>query len=308
MDVKIMLNRLKKFNQVAYVEYLLENSYLINDSKNYFTNLRLMTIYLRQVKNLKPKQREEFIYNFVSKYDNSYNKVLDYKRIDRALKAGSKGELKVFDCPKIYKSEFNYINSLPIDISRRRVLFSAYCFYKLRNAEYPNLSNNIYIPNSVVSISKLKTTSKVKDNIRYYLNELKDQYLDWCPARDSSIVLKFVQNMPMVDIQEENCIITNFDNLYLYYDYFLGDKSIAFCQECGDIYRDRNYKNVGARQKFCKNCTQKTGNYVNYKKIVCENCKKEVFISTKTRRKFDLCDECYEEYRKKDRHSTSSKK
>ena len=57
MDVKIMLNRLKKFNQVAYVEYLLENSYLINDSKNYFTNLRLMTIYLRQVKNLKPGEK-----------------------------------------------------------------------------------------------------------------------------------------------------------------------------------------------------------------------------------------------------------
>ena len=308
MNTKIMLDRLKKFNQIAYVEYLLDNSYLINDSKNYFSNLKLLTIYLRQIKNLKPKQREEFVYNFVSNYDNSYNKVLDYKRIDKALKAGTKGELKVFSFPKIYKNEFDYIDNLPIDISRKRVLFSAYCFYKLRNAEYPNLTNNIYVPHNIVSISKLKTTSKVKDNIRYYLNELKDQYLDWCPARNSSIVLKFVQNMPPEDIDTDFCEIINFDNLYLYYDYFLGDKSIAFCEDCGDIYRDKSYKTVGGRQKFCKNCTQKDENSVNYKKIICKNCKKESFISTKSRRKVDLCDECYEDYRKQDRHSTTSKK
>ena len=305
MNIKIMLNRLKKFNQVAYVEYLLENGYLINDPKNYFSNIRLLTIYLRQIKYMKPKQREDFVYSFVQNYDTSFNKVLDYKRIDRAIKAGAKGELKVFSFPRIYKSEFDFINSLPVDISRRRVLFSTYCFYKLRNMEYPNLSGNIYVPHSIVSISKLKTTSKVKDNIRYYLNELKDQYLDWCPARDSSVVLKFVRNMPCADENEEYCEITNFDNLYLYYDYFLGDKSIAFCEDCGDIYRDKNYKSVGARQKFCKNCTKKDETANAYKKIVCKNCGREVFLSTKSRRKVDLCDECYEEYRKQDRHSTS---
>lgn len=305
MNIKIMLDRLKKFNQIAYVEYLLDNGYLINDSKNYFNNIRLLTIYLRQVKNMKPRQREEFVYNFVEKFDNSYNKVLDYKRIDRAIKMGAKGVLKVFDSPIIYQSEFDYINSLPIDISRRRVLFSAYCFYKLRNAEYPNLTGNIYVPHNIVSITKLKTTSKVKDNIRYYLNELKDQYLDWCPAKDSSIVLKFLENMPSPKKEESSCVLTNFDNLYLYYDYFLGDKSIAFCAECGDIYRDKNYKNAGVRQKFCKNCTQKDEAIINYKKIICENCGKETFLSLKSRRKIDLCDECYEEYRKKDRHSTS---
>ena len=54
MNIKIMLDRLKKFNQIAYVEYLLDNGYLINDSKNYFSNIRLLAIYLRQVKNMKP--------------------------------------------------------------------------------------------------------------------------------------------------------------------------------------------------------------------------------------------------------------
>ena len=116
MNIKIMLDRLKKSNQIAYVEYLLDNGYLINDSKNYFSNIRLLTIYLRQVKNMKPKQREEFVYEFIEKFDNSYNKVLDYKRIDKAIKMGAKGTLKVFDSPKIYQSEFDYINNLPIDI------------------------------------------------------------------------------------------------------------------------------------------------------------------------------------------------
>ena len=305
MNIKIMLDRLKKFNQIAYVEYLLENAYLINDPKIYFNNIRLLTIYLRQEKNLKPKQREEYVYNFVQTYDKSYNKVLDYKRIDKAIKAGAKGELKVFNFPRIYKNEFDYINNLPIDISRRRVLFSAYCFYKLRNAEYPNLMGNIYVPNNIVSISKLKTTSKIKDNIKYYLNELKEQYLDWCPARDSSIVLKFVENMPLPNLEDDSCELTNFNELYLYYDYFLEDKSVAFCEECGDIYRDKNFKKVGARQRFCNNCTSKEDNLENYKKIVCENCGKEAFISTKSRRKVDLCAECYEDFRRRDRHSTT---
>ena len=305
MNIKIMLDRMKKFNQVAYVEYLLENAYLINDPKNYFSNIRLITIYLRQIKHMKPKQREEFVYKFLEDYDKSYNKVLDYKRIDRALKAGSKGELKIFDYQTISKTEFDYINNIPIDISRKKVLFSAYCFYKLRNSEYPNLANNIYIPKNIVSMTKLKSTSKVKDNICYYLNELKEQYLDWCPARDSSIILKFVENMPIPSQEETICKITNFDNLYLYYDYFLGDKSISFCADCGDIYRDKSYKNVGARQKFCKNCVKKEENTQNYKKIICEKCGKTVFLSPKTRRKIDLCDECYEDFRKQDRHSTS---
>ena len=305
MNEKIKLDRMRKFNQIAYVEYLLENAYLINDPKTYFNNIRLLTIYLRQQKNLKPKQREEYVYNFVQTYDKSYNKVLDYKRIDKAIKAGAKGELKVFNFPRIYKNEFDYINNLPIDISRRRVLFSAYCFYKLRNAEYPNLTGNIYVPNNIVSISKLKTTSKIKDNIKYYLNELKEQYLDWCPARDSSIVLKFVENMPLPNLEDDSCELTNFNELYLYYDYFLEDKSVAFCEECGDIYRDKNFKKVGARQRFCNNCTSKEDNSENYKKIVCEKCGKEAFISTKSRRKVDLCDECYEDFRRRDRHSTT---
>ena len=304
MNNKIMLDRLKKFNQVAYVEYLLDNAYLINDAKNYYSNLRLLTIYLREVKDYKPKQREEFVYKFVENYDVTYNKVLDYKRIDRALKAGNKGSLKVFDFPIIYRSEFEYIDNLPLDISRRRVLFSAYCFYKLRNQEYPNLDNNIYIPHNIVSLAKLKSTSKVKDNIRYYFNELKEEYLDWCPARDSSIVLKFLINMPNICCGD-CCQITNFDSLYLYYDYFSGDKSISFCEDCGDIYRDKNYKSIGAKQKFCKNCTTKEDNVVNYKKIICQCCHKEAFIDKKSKRKLELCDKCYIEYRKKDRHSTS---
>ena len=305
MNNKIKIDRLRKHNQLAYVEFLLENGYLINDAKNYFNNLRLLTIYLRTVKMLKPKQREKFVYEFVQAYDKSYNKVTDYKKIDRALKLGAKGELKVFDYPIIYKNEFDYINSLSIDINRKRVLFSAYCFYKLRNQEYPNLVNNIYVPHSICSLAKLKSTSKVKDNIKYYLNELKDCYLDWCPARDSSIVLRFVENMPEPDLGSQSCVITNFDELYLYYDYFLGDKSIAFCEDCGDIYRDKSYKSVGGRQKFCKNCTKKGEDIPNYRKIVCEYCGRVSFIDKKSKRKQDLCDECYEIYRKNDRHSTS---
>lgn len=302
-----ILENYKKYNQIAYVEYLLDNGYLLADQRGFYNNVKMLAAYLRTQKGMKPKAIENFVYDFVGKNDPYYNKAIDYARIDRALRDSKKTVLKAVESVKIFRTEFNYINDLPLDISRKKVLFSAYCFYKLRDGMYPNLKESPFVSCRLVSLSKLKSTSKSKDDIRYYFNELKGKYLDWIGTnKGSCIVLPFINSIPEIPDGDECCVIANFDNLYLYYDYFLGDKSIGFCKKCGAPFRDKNYKKPGARQIYCKDCS--VGEKVNYKSFVCGKCGKPSEISTKAKRKMDLCDECYHIERNKDRHVTPVEK
>lgn len=297
----------KKIHQTKYVEYLLEHPYLISDPKNYYGNLRLIAIYLKQVRGLKPKQREKFIYEFVEANDPKYNKVIDYLTIDKALRAANTGKLKDVKEIKIYRKEFEYINNLPLEANRKRVIFSAFCAYKYRNAQNPEYEGNPYIPENIISMSKLKSTSNVKDNIKYYLNELKGKYFDWTPFRNGSIILPFIKDMPELQEDQDYIVIDSLNNLYLCYDYFSGDQSIGFCKKCNSPFRDKNYKKRGARQLYCRDCTEtEIKNKSEYKVILCENCGEKKVIKSTANRKLNLCDECYKKYRNGTKRSKSN--
>lgn len=307
----------KRFHQTAYANYLLSYPQEIINPKNYYNNIRILLLYLRDVLGLKPKLREEYIYELLKQIDPNFNEVTDYKKIDKILKGTSAKEYKIIDavktrvykhnlkdcCPMyIYKSEFDFINSLTDNKNQRKLLFAILCFWKIRNAVYKVDLNNFYIPNYVVTIPCLKRTSRItlgeKETIGYLFYDLRQlDYINYTPYGKGGIIAKFLENLPKTNEEELKIEITDIEDIGLYFEYFINLDKFKFCEKCGSIYRVNNSSQHGGdrNNKYCKFCKKEQTTYL--KLIRCQNCGQAKFISTKSRRKEILCDDCYEKIR-----------
>lgn len=307
----------KKFHQTDYAIYLLAHPQEIIDPKNYYSNIRILLLYLRDILGLKPKLREEYIYELLRQNDPNFNEVIDYKKIDKILKGVSAKEYKIVegiktrvykhslkDCQPInvYKSEFDFITGLTKDINQRKLLFAILCFWKIRNAVYKVDSKNFYIPNYVVTIPCLKRTSRVilksKETIGYLFYDLRQVgYINYTPYGEGGIIANFLENLPDYNSDEIKIEITDIEDISLYFEYFTKPSKFKFCEKCGSIYRIKSSNRHGGdrNNKYCKFCKKEQTVYL--KLIRCQNCGQAKFISTKSRRKEILCDECYDKIR-----------
>ena len=307
----------KRFHQTAYAEYLLSNPQEIIESKNYYSNIRILLLYLRDKLDLKPKLREEYIYELLKQIDPNFNEVTDYKKIDKILKGTSEKEYKIIedkrirvykhnlkDCSPIYvyDTEFDYINKLSKNKNQRKLLFAILCFWKIRNAIYKVDPKNFYIPNYVVTIPCLKRTSRIslkeKETIGYLFYDLKQiGYINYTPYKQGGIIANFLEGLPEYNKNGLKVEITDIEDIGLYFEYFNTPNKFKFCEKCGSIYRVNNSNKHGGdrNNKYCKPCKKEQTTYL--KLIRCQNCGQAKFISTKSRRREILCDECYEKIR-----------
>lgn len=304
------LEYIKTFRQKEYVEKLINQPEQYLSKKVTVSDLRLICLYLRDVKYLKPKQRKEWLYEFVEKNDKFFNPVLDYKKLDRALKRAIQKTQKLKQISKIeiYQSEFDYIFNLPLLDIYKRLLFTVYCYYKLKQAVYPAV-DNYYIPNYIVSIPTLKRNSKIKlakgDTIGYLFYDLKE-YLDYSAYKQGSIKANFIEKMKNIEPKGDKYEIKFFENVGMFYDLFVDKSKYSFCEKCGDIFKDKNKTKAGRNSKYCKDCSAKEENGLEM--FICEECGEKYFRSSSCRRERNICDECYDKWRTKYNHSFRKKK
>lgn len=241
-----------KYNELEYAELVFKKGF---QTKHIPTELRLLVLYLRDVVGLKPKQREEAIYEFCKLHIPKFKKEKFFKTINKALKTGLKKEQKLITIPYIDVSqgEIDYINSLDIMYEYKKVLFAFLVQMKLNKQIYEykfdKEYNSIYFKGGRKKYSVIKNMSNIPTKMSLndeVINELSNKgYIQI--LHKGAILLKYL----------EDCIfsgdviikITDFENVGYYFDYYNGVKDVILCEVCS-----QPTKKTGKNQKMCKNC------------------------------------------------------
>ena len=219
-------------------------------------------------------------------------------------------------------SKFNRLN--PVEYLEQEEETATYEDTRLRCNE---TETNLY------KLMKI-TFSDCKDKFQPY-GELGKQGLNLIEAVNSNKV-KRILNFGELNPKEEDILIQieDFDNLP---DYFLAlqeNKRIKICEDCKKVFIDKSKNKLQRKchnckksekinsheRKFCIDCGEEIrSKYINQEKIQrceecqkkyngkmakmiekeCENCHSFFLISSKSSR--NLCDECYKEYRRKNK-------
>src|SRR5574344_1460850 len=163
-----------KYNQLKYAEAIYNNGFSTLDKSKYYYEIKLLLLYLRDSQNMKPKQREEYIYEFIKKYNPNFNMVLDYRYIDKALRWASNKQhkLKNIESVKIYSAEIDYIKNLEIQEQYKKILFVLLVQGKL-NISSANLNEQqkiLFISEKYFSQNMLKKQICCNENKNFTLS------------------------------------------------------------------------------------------------------------------------------------------
>lgn len=282
MTKKDMFN--KKYNQKAYVEDLLQNPFKFDSHKTYLSDLRLIGLYLRDVKKIKPTRRMMFLEAFCRENCEAYNEVGWIDTIQRAMNYSKKADqkLKKIKFPEVYDFEFNYIQSLDLSENEKRILFCSLVFYKFEKNRCNYKKDNYYIPNFVLKPWNLKKYSGIKlsktDDVAYIHKTLDEKgLLGYSAKGGGQLIANFISNIDYSQESKDSVTIVNPDNSSLYYDYFLNKKKIGFCTICGDIF-----KKTTNNQVYCKECRKLSEDTV--RTVVCVDCGKKFCVPSMNKR------------------------
>lgn len=245
-----------KYNETAYAELIFKKGF---QTKYMPTELKLLVLYLRDVLKLKPKQREEFIYQFCQKYIPNFKKEKFFKIINKSLKNALKKDQKLIDIDKIdiYKSEIDYINSLDINYEYKKVLFTFLVQYKLNKKIYEykfdKPYNNLYFQggkkkyNNIKKMSNIPVKMNINDEV---INELSNS--DLIEILHKGIIKLNYLKECLSEMNDEVAIsVLNFDNIGYYLDYYNGNSKIIKCENCNKLI-----KKTCNKTKYCKECAK----------------------------------------------------
>lgn len=241
-----------RYNEEEYAKQI-EKSGFLTKYHNYELTL---LVKLWKKNNIKPKQRKEKIYKFCEKYIENFNDVKFFRKINAALKNGSKKDNPLINIEKIpiTDKEIQYINDLDIEYNYKKVIFCLLVNMKIKkeickikyskNIEGNYISGTQKRYNEILKVSKISNTYKINDII----NVLEKLGLIDVRTR-GKINLLFIKNI------EDSCkIIFNintFDNIGYYFDWYNGDKKIIRCENCGKLIRQS-----ANNRKYCRSCAR----------------------------------------------------
>lgn len=274
-------------------------------SKYIESETKILLLYYRDVLGYKPQKIEEEFFKWLENQGIDKMRELRYwcRQLEKA-KDRTKVLIDINYIP-IYKSEIDYIVNLPIKEELQKLLFACLVKIKLNKKVYEIAKNDTYenyFLNLKYSYDKFFNEAGLKNVKVSIWEELLDLgYVKFTPLKvyythyrniikgDAAEFLIFY-DMP-VDETEIALKIEDYNNIGLYYDYYIG-KNIKFCETCGMPFRPNSN-----RAKYCRECKNENK---QDKSKVCEDCGKPFLITNKN--KTNKCPDCYKKYRRaKDR-------
>lgn len=269
-----------KYKELDYARKIYENGFQSEQHRP--TELRLAATYMRRVLNYKPKKLREELYQWCETHIEGYKKELYYKMINAAVsKACKKGSMLIhIEEMNFYKYEMDYITDLFISggsDSREESEYSYACKKLLFTLLFQMKANQwiaeaksedadftyqgMYFRGGQKKYTELKRLAKLPEKVRIHEDIINTLWSNGLvsPMFNGLVKLNF---MEAIYRMQENAKepdtavvlqITDYEAVGWYFDYYNKDKKIAFCKECGKIFRKKSN-----RQEYCSDACSKT--------------------------------------------------
>lgn len=293
----------KKFDELSYAEEMHDtqsfiNSYGVTELTIYGKWLRykMLNELNRDYKDLTVEENNEMdkyieheLIDFSQRNHKSFNYVINYLDIDRAVGNSRNYKLRMPASTPITKRELESIMTVEDD-RYRRVLFVMLVdakYYRLNgtaiNKEYIVDENTVFYSQmtdgEILKTSKAKFTAEEKRHIWHFF--YKKGLADITSGKYKA---RFVQ---FVDVEADAEIIdyiTDYEHIDLHYERLMGER-IGTCKCCGHLFRQNKqnntmycYKHRGYQKKelrfgICVDCGKEFAVASNnHKKIRCDCC------------------------------------
>ena len=229
---------------------------------------------MRRVLDYKPKKLREEMYKWCESHIVGYKRELYYKRINSAIsKACQKGSMLVnVESVDFYKYEMDYINGLYImgDIDDqeeseysyecKKLLFTLLFKMKVNKfiTETKSTDSDFeykgkYFKGGQKKYTELKKLAKLPEKVRINEDIINTLWINGLvsPMFNGLVKLNFMEEIYEIE-KNENIDTTivlhikDYDCVGWYFDYYNQDKKIAFCKECGKIFKKKSN-----RQEYC---------------------------------------------------------
>jgi hypothetical protein len=244
---------LRIFNEKEYAENIIQNGF----NKNKFsTDLKILAKYYRS-QGLSSSEIKQAIVGCCGKHDDTFNMVLSYSSINKAIKHSETNSLFIVEPVIITRKELETISSIG-EIKLGKIAFVMlvlskinYQYFKLRekdsleyNPKKPfEVSSDHYCTEKVAQIFKLAkiyTNTNAKYEATHILTKLGLIQI----TGKNNYRIKFAE----ID-GDPAMIIANFKDFVLEYEKYLGEKNIGYCEECRC-----NIRITSNRSQYCKEC------------------------------------------------------
>lgn len=306
-----------KYNELEYAKLIYDKGF---QTKHIPTELRLLVIYMRDILNMKPKERREKLYEYCELNIPNYNRAKYFKIINRALQQATKKTNKLITIKEIniYQNEVDYINSIHLSDNHKKVLLALLVHKKLSKVVYDikNADNNdkkeykmaffnggTKVYNYIKKISNIPESLRINDDIihdllNYKLNDADEKYLI-TSLHKGLIILNFIDELK--EIGEVIIEIRNFNNVGWYLDYYNKIDNIKLCKYCNQPFKQTKNDIL-----YC-NEHKEYYHPMENKTIQCSNCGTDVIINSLDNRT-KRCKDCQNEYIKSYDRQRKSKK
>lgn len=241
------------------------------------------------------KYIERELIDFSERNYPSFNYVVNYTDIDRAVENSKGYKLRLPSPTPITKSEWESIMGIDND-NYRRILFVMLVdskYYRLHGTsiykEYTVDENTVFYnqmsDNEILKTAKTKFADKEeKKHVWHYL--YKRGLADITSGR---LKARFVQIVDVSSDAEIIDYITDYDHLDLHYERLIG-ANIGTCKYCGRLFRQNKQNNM-------MYCYKHRGYQKKELRFgICVDCGREFSVAAKNQRK-NRCDKCAQNYR-----------
>jgi len=241
---------ISKYNEKEYAEYIYKHGFLTNHRPY---ELKLLVKYFKSLGH-KPKARKDMLYDFCEKYIDKFSKAKYFKIINTALSYGGKkhNNLIVIENINITKEELYCITEQPIEHNLKKVMFTLLVQNKINKAKcmisFGKSSEYNFFGGTNLKYKEIKEIAKlpVSFNVNSAIHSLNDINLIEIKTR-GKIDLSFIYKIAKSD--DIKIIITKFDDIGWYFDYYCSENKIIKCEVCGKFVKATNNK-----IKYCKEC------------------------------------------------------
>lgn len=243
-----------RYNEKRYAESLIEYGF---HTKYTLYELKILAKYYKYA-GFKPKERKELLYGFCEKYITGFNKVLYFKTINSALNHAKmkQNKLIIIEEIPITVNEMDYINKLELDDTHKKLLFTLLVKDKLNKeiclqlygeaSKYNSYGGKSRKYKELLEVSKIQTSNNKMD-LDVMINHLSQNYglLEvWSKGKVNMLFINEIKTC-----EEIATVLTSFDDIGYYYDFYNGLNKVVKCESCGILFRMR-----GNNHRMCNVC------------------------------------------------------
>lgn len=237
--------------ELDYAKQIVKNGFITNNIKY---ELIILAKYFKSLGLNRSEARSKII-DICNRSIKEFYYEVYYAIIEGSINVGFKKELVQIDEIKFYKEELDYINSINVNYSVKKLMFGLVLIKKINQAVANSENMGFVFNGSKYNYSNLKKLSglsnRTQKQINYMFADLIDSELISIRDDDRKYLLfmEHIQNS-----KELAFTVSNFETAILLFDNYNDKYKVNVCEVCGEIFK---VESKSFPPKYCKVCAKK---------------------------------------------------